>query len=582
MQSTGHSSRHDLSFTSTHGSAITYVTKVLRGLKYLGTVGGNSNPAGAPLHDYGCYMASMSLRTQIAQALGKRATIRLRDGDGSMRDIVGVLQSETALVKRRGEIVNFNPDEAVAFRVIPVFNRRDVSTGSLSIYDTKSKSLHTITGTDGVVKIYCCGPTVYRDAHVGNLRTFLLSDLISRTLQMTGLDVTLVQNITDVGHMADDFEEDKMLAESAKTKVDPFEIARKFEERFHIDLARLNIDPAASYPRASEKMPEMIASIEKLIDMKRAYVGSDGSVYFDATSFPTYGALSGNKLDSLQPGHRYEFTDEGGKRFHADWALWKLAGARTQMIWDSPWGAGFPGWHIECSAMSIELLDSHVDLHLGGIDLRFPHHENERAQSNSLTGNETVDTWVHGEHLLFEGRKMSKSAENVVLLQDVINRGLDPLSLRFALLENRYRSQMDLSWASLEAAHSTLKRWRQLLANAGASDEMKFDQELSDALTTDLDTPRAMQRIRTIEKDSTIGALDKRALFLFADQVFGLDLDRGIESREVSAEIQALLDARISARAEKNWALSDSLRDQLTDAGLEINDGADGQSWSWK
>jgi cysteinyl-tRNA synthetase len=232
--------------------------------------------------------------------------------------------------------------------------------------------------------------------------------------------------------------------------------------------------------------------------------------------------------------------------------------------------------------MSIELLDSHVDLHLGGIDLRFPHHENERAQSNSLTGNETVDTWVHGEHLLFEGRKMSKSAENVVLLQDVIDRGLDPLSLRFALLENRYRSQMDLSWASLEAAHSTLKRWRQLLANAGASDEMKFDQEVSDALTTDLDTPRAMQRIRTIEKDSTIGALDKRALFLFADQVFGLDLDRGIESREVSAEIQALLDARISARAEKNWALSDSLRDQLNDAGLEINDGADGQSWSWK
>ena len=524
----------------------------------------------------------MSLRTQIAQALGKRATIRLRDSGGAVRDVVGVLQSETTVVNRRGEVVNFNPDEAIAFRVIPVFNRRDVSTGSLSIYDTKSKSLHSITGTDGVVRIYCCGPTVYRDAHVGNLRTFLLSDLISRTLQMTGLDVTLVQNITDVGHMADDFEEDKMLAESAKTKVDPFQIARTFEDRFHIDLERLNIQPAASYPRASEKMAEMITAIEKLIAMKRAYVGTDGSVYFDATSFPTYGALSGNKLDALQPGHRYEFTDEGGKRFHADWALWKLAGARTQMIWDSPWGAGFPGWHIECSAMSIELLDSHVNLHLGGIDLRFPHHENERAQSNSLTGNETVDTWVHGEHLLFEGRKMSKSAENVVLLQDVINRGLDPLSLRFALLENRYRSQMDLSWASLEAAHTTLKRWRVLLANAGTSSEMKFDQEISDALTTDLDTPRAMQRIRTIEKDSTIGALDKRALFLFADQVLGLDLDRGVEQREVSSEIQALLDARITARAEKNWGLSDSLRQQLTDAGLEINDGADGQSWSWK
>jgi cysteinyl-tRNA synthetase len=292
--------------------------------------------------------------------------------------------------------------------------------------------------------------------------------------------------------------------------------------------------------------------------------------------------LSGNKLEALKPGHRYEFTDEGGKRFHADWALWKLAGARTQMIWDSPWGAGFPGWHIECSAMSIELLDGHVDLHIGGIDLRFPHHENERAQSDSLTGDETVDTWVHGEHLLFEGRKMSKSAGNVVLLQDVIDRGLDPLSLRFALLENRYRSQMDLSWASLEAAHTTLKRWRQLLADAGNGTEIKFDQEISDALTTDLDTPRAMQRIRAIEKDSAIGALDKRALFLFADQVLGLELDRGVESKEASAEIKALLEARITARSEKNWALSDSLRDQLSDAGLEIKDGANGQEWSWR
>jgi cysteinyl-tRNA synthetase len=232
--------------------------------------------------------------------------------------------------------------------------------------------------------------------------------------------------------------------------------------------------------------------------------------------------------------------------------------------------------------MSIELLDGHVDLHIGGIDLRFPHHENERAQSNSLTGDETVDTWVHGEHLLFEGRKMSKSAGNVVLLQDIIDRGLDPLSLRFTLLENRYRSQMDLSWASLEAAHATLKRWRKLLAEAGDGADIKFDQEISDALTTDLDTPRAMQRVRAIEKDSTIGALDKRAIFLFADQVLGLDLGRGVEIKEVSAEIQDLLDARVTARAEKNWALSDSLRDQLSDAGLEIKDGAEGQSWSWK
>ena len=451
------------------------------------------------------------------------------------------------------------------------------------IHNTLTRKTEPVPGAGaaGPIRFYSCGPTVYDDAHIGNFRSFLNADVLRRALELAGQRVQHVMNITDVGHMANDLE-DKILAQSKSESLDPFIIARKYEERFHLDLQRLNIQPADLYPRASENIGLMISAIEKLIADGFAYVASDGNVYFDAQSFPSYGAISGNRLDSLKPGHRYEYSEDGAKRFHADWALWKLAGARTQMIWDSPWGAGFPGWHIECSAMSIELLDAHVDLHLGGIDLRFPHHENERAQSNSLTGNETVDTWVHGEHLLFEGRKMSKSAGNVVLLQDVIDRGLDPLSLRFALLENRYRSQMDLSWASLEAAHSTLKRWRQLLSNAGTSAEMKFDQEVSDALTTDLDTPRAMQRIRTIEKDSTIGALDKRALFLFADQVFGLDLDRGVEQREVSTEIQALLDARITARAEKNWSLSDSLRDQLTNAGLEINDGAEGQSWSWK
>jgi cysteinyl-tRNA synthetase len=383
--------------------------------------------------------------------------------------------------------------------------------------------------------------------------------------------------------MADDFEgEDKMLAESAKTKIDPFQIARTFEARFHRDLHLLNIEQADFYPRASETMPEMIAAIEELISLKHAYVGGDGSVYFDATSFPTYGAISGNKLESLKPGHRHEHSDESGKKFHADWSLWKLAGARTQMIWDSPWGAGYPGWHIECSAMSIDFLDGHVDVHVGGIDLRFPHHENERAQSNSLTGNETVDTWVHGEHLLFEGRKMAKSAGNVVLLSDIIDRGLDPLALRFALLENRYRSQMDLSWASLEAAHSTLARWRQMLTHCGNSGEVKFDQALSDALTTDLDTPRAMQRLRAIEKDVTIGALDKRALFLFADQVLGLHLDRIVEEEPITPALQELLDQRAQARTDKNWAASDALRDQLDASGIEVSDGAGGQSWRWK
>jgi cysteinyl-tRNA synthetase len=223
-----------------------------------------------------------------------------------------------------------------------------------------------------------------------------------------------------------------------------------------------------------------------------------------------------------------------------------------------------------------------VDIHVGGIDLRFPHHENERAQSNSLTITEVVRTWVHGEHLLFEGRKMSKSAGNVVLLRDIKNRELDPLSLRFSLLENRYRSQMDLSWASLEAAHSTLRRWRTLISEWGTSLELKIDQEITDALTNDIDTPRAMQRLRAIEKDAAMGSQDKRAIFLYADQVLGLDLTRIPEVKPLSEELQGLLDERVQARAAKDWSRSDSLRAELEASGLEINDGATGQGWRWK
>lgn len=539
------------------------------------------------MHDY-CYRVSDSragtFRGELSHAVGKRVTLRLRDGAGGFRDIVGVLQSETELINRRGERISFNPDEIALLRVIPVFNRRDISQGRLAMYDTMSRQVKEITGTDGEVTMYCCGPTVYRDAHVGNLRTFLLADLIARTLRLTGLEVQVIQNITDVGHMADDFQEnvegDKMLAEAKRTSVDPFEIARRYEARFHTDLQRLNVIRADAYPKASENMQEMITAIEKLLASKNAYRGSDGSIYFDAASISSYGALSGNRLDALKPGHRYEYTDEGGKRFHADWALWKVAGNRTQMIWDSPWGAGFPGWHIECSVMSINLLAAHVDVHVGGIDLRFPHHENERAQSNALTSEETVDTWVHGEHLLFEGRKMSKSAGNVVLLQDIIDRGLDPLALRFSLLENRYRSQMDLSWASLEAANSTLRRWRSAMALWGDSEEIKFDQEINSALTNDLDTPRAMQRLRSIEKDSTLGSLDKRAIFLYADQVLGLDLARGIEQKVLTPHQEKLLHDRQQARSDKNWAESDRLRAALEEEGLTITDGPDGQSWS--
>lgn len=449
---------------------------------------------------------------------------------------------------------------------------------TLKLYDTLSRQLQEVSSTDGLAAVYCCGPTVYRDAHVGNLRTFLLADLISRTIELTGVKVRLVQNITDVGHMSEDFAgNDKMLTQAALEKIDPFEIARKYEEKFHEDLSRLNIIPAAEYPRASETINLMQELISQLINQGFAYVGDDGAIYFDAQSFEGYGAISGNRLSSLKPGHKYEYSEEGAKRFHADWALWKPAGSRVEMVWDSPWGKGFPGWHIECSAMSLDLLNSHINVHIGGIDLRFPHHENERAQSNAITKNESVDLWVHGEHLLFEGRKMSKSSGNVLLLQDVIDKGFDPLAIRLCFLENRYRSQMDLTWSAISAADQTLKRWRKKMQTWGSENTIEVDEEIQSMLLNDLDTPKVIIKLREIEKSEIPS---KRQIFLFADQVLGLDLAREVESTQLTPELIQLLADREKARIEKRWSDSDSLRAHIESLGLQINDTPQGQTWS--
>ena len=452
----------------------------------------------------------------------------------------------------------------------------------ITIYDTLTRGLQEVPVDGNSVNIYCCGPTVYRDAHVGNIRTFLLADLIVRTLKLQGRQVKFIQNITDVGHMSEDFQgQDKLLQQAQVEKRDPFEIARKYEEKFHQDLAKVNILPADSYPRASETIDLMLQTIAQLISSGHAYATDLGSVYFDARSVESYGAISGNKLDALKPGHRYEYNDESDKRFHADWALWKSAGSRTEMVWDSPWGKGFPGWHIECTAMSLDLLDKRIDLHVGGIDLRFPHHENERAQSNSIIGEEAVKLWVHGEHLLFEGRTMSKSSGNVVLVQHLMERGLDPLALRLSLLENRYRSQMDLTWAGLEAANSTLKRWRINMAAWGENENRLVDLEILNAIERDLDTPRVLLRLRALEKDLSVPNEVKRATFLYADSVLGLDLHRKIDVQPLNSAQIELLQLRAQARQDKNWSESDRLRDLLSDLGVAINDGPDGQSWSW-
>ena len=463
-----------------------------------------------------------------------------------------------------------------------------MSSKEILLFDTKSRKLQPLVSSNGKnLRIYSCGPTVYRDAHVGNMRTFLLGDLITRLAKYLDHSVEFIQNITDVGHMSEDFVEDKMLAQAKAESKDPFEIARIYEKRFHDDLKILNINPADSYPKASECIDLMHDLIEKLIKSNNAYVGSDECVYFDAQSFAGYGAISGNRLDSLKPGHHFEYVEDGAKRFHADWALWKAAAGRSEMIWDSPWGKGFPGWHIECSAMSLHYLDKFVDLHLGGIDLRFPHHENERAQSNAAINQEAVALWVHGEHLLFEGRKMAKSTGNVVLVSDLKAKHIDPLALRLCFLENRYRSQMDLSWDSLKAAHLLLQRWRQRVQSWKSDEEVdqaavqRFIDEIVADLRQDLDTPRALQKLRGIEKSEIISAASKYQIFIAADKVFGLDLDRQPYKNELPASLAQLLEQRVEARAAGNFAESDRLRDLLAESKVVVRDSKEGQSWDW-
>ncbi|MEY2743495.1 MAG: hypothetical protein RL310_404 [Actinomycetota bacterium] len=432
-----------------------------------------------------------------------------------------------------------------------------MSNQQILLFDTKSRQLQPLTSSDGKrLRIYSCGPTVYRDAHVGNMRTFLLGDLITRLAKQLGHKVEFIQNITDVGHMSEDFVEDKILAQAKAESKDPFEIARIYEDRFHKDLAHLNITPADKYPKASECIDLMQKLISLLISKNHAYVGSDNCVYFAAQSFDTYGAISGNRLDSLKPGHRFEYTEDGAKRFHADWALWKAAGERKEMIWDSPWGPGFPGWHVECSAMSLHYLDEYVDLHLGGIDLRFPHHEDERAQSNSAIGKESVALWVHGEHLLFEGRKMAKSTGNVVLVSDLISKHIDPLALRLCFLENRYRSQMDLSANELIA--EVIADFRQ-----------------------DLDTPRALQKLRSIEKSEELKDSTKFKVFSSLDNLFGLNLLMQSTQKVLDQLGKDLLEKRALARSLGDFAESDRLRDELAKLGVGVRDNKEGQSWDW-
>src|SRR4051794_23261730 len=425
------------------------------------------------------------------------------------------------------------------------------------------------------------------------MRTFLLGDLITRAAEVLhSWQSKVVQNITDVGHLQDDTGielsgEDRMLVAAREEGRDPFDIARFYEQQFHDDNAALNIRPAGAYPRASDSIELMVDLISTLVEKGHAYVGTDESVYFDARSFPSYGALSGNRLEDLRAGHRADAAEiTAGKRFHADWALWKAAGPQREMVWDTPWGRGFPGWHVECSAMSLHHLGESIDLHTGGIDLRFPHHEDERAQSEAAVGHEVVRRRVHGEQLLAEGRKMAKSTGNVVLVKDVADRGLDPLSLRLFFLTGRYRQQMNLTWDALTAADKRLSRWRGRVAEwAEAPSKARasgYVQRISDAFDDDLDTPTALVVLGELDKDADVPPGAKFETFAWADRLFGLDLARDVGSprpvQPLPAGAQELIDRRAAARGGKDWGGGGALRDPLATPGVAAVAGPGGEA----
>jgi len=457
----------------------------------------------------------------------------------------------------------------------------------LAVTNTLSRAKEPLRPrSPGRVAMYTCGPTVYRFAHIGNLRTFLLADLLRRALEVQGTQVRQVQNITDVGHMVDeefDRGEDRMLVSARLEDKSPAEIAAHYTEAFLADAAAFNLQPAAEYPRASDYVPQMQELVARLLEGGHAYE-VEGNVYFAVESFPGYGRLSGNTLERLRAGHRQEEPDPR-KRHHADFALWKAAGPGRLVKWPSPWGDGYPGWHIECSAMSLATLGEHIDVHTGGEDNVFPHHEDEIAQSEAAVGHPVVATWVHGAHLLTEGRRMAKSAGNFYALADLRERGHSPLAARLLFLQARYGGQFNFTWAALAGAGTTLDRLRSRMAEwadapgAGTAPGCAgYEQRFWAAIDDDLNTPRALAVLHELEGDESLPPAARFTTMAAFDRVLGLDLAAEV-GRALPPGAEALIAEREAARAARDFAAADRLRDRLAAMGVEVTDTRAGTSW---
>jgi len=449
--------------------------------------------------------------------------------------------------------------------------------------------------TPGHVGFYSCGPTVYHYTHIGNLRSFVLADLLKRMFIENGYDVYNVMNITDVGHLTsddDDSGEDKMEKGAARDNKSVWDVAKFYTDEFLRDSADLNLMEPSARPRATDYIAKQIELVQKLVDLGYTYEIPGDGIYYDTSKFAAYGALTGGALSGNWAGARVEFND--AKRNPTDFALWKFSPTdkKRQMEWDSPWGVGFPGWHIECSAMSMALLGAHFDIHTGGVDLSRVHHANEIAQSEPITGAPWVKYWVHSEFLVDKsGEKMSKSSGEFLTLSVLKKRGYDPMAYRYMLLMGHYQSQLAFSWDGLDAAangyKNLVRRMTEILADKtpGTVDTSLFNKWHDKILATvsdNLKTAEALVMVQDLLKNRDVNSATKRELFTFIDRLLGLRLiesaqkQLSLENTDVPDGIVALSQERAAAKAARDWARADALRTQIENAGWNVLDTKDG------
>jgi len=464
---------------------------------------------------------------------------------------------------------------------------------AICFYNTLTKQKEEFEPVEpGKVSMYNCGPTVYSFAHIGNFRAYIFADILRRYLEYRGYEVRQVMNITDVGHLTDDSDEgeDKMLVAAGKEGKDPWQIAEFYSAAFFEDIKKLKIQEAAVYPKATDHVKEMISFNEKLIENGFAYVSND-CVYFDVSKFEEYGRLSGNTLESLQAGVRIDVNPD--KRNPVDFALW-ITDESHLMKWESPWGIGYPGWHIECSAMSMTHLSETLDIHTGGEDNIFPHHECEIAQSQGATGKPFVRYWMHTRHLLVDDKKMSKSMGNFYTLRDLLDKGYDSDSVRYALLNTNYRQQLNFTLEGIDAAKQSVARLRDFMrsldvASAPEDNPQAEDlrgrmvEEFESSMDDDLNISSALGAVFDFVREINRLEISQLDAARISESMNKIDHVLGVLETEDDAlldeEIEKLIEERIETRKSKDFARADEIRDLLKDKGIILEDTPQGMRW---